>query len=123
MTVQECIDSSYRKLGLIQPGEVPSSQERADGMLGLNSMVTSWNDALKKSLAGSYASSLYTFVPLATYSSLTDALGVSPGWERAYVFNLAIEMATEFGRSVPPEVAAIAQASKVAVVTLATPVI
>lgn len=123
MTAQECIDSSYRKLGVIAPGETPSTEERAAGLLSLNAMVSCWNDALQKSLAGSYASSLYTFIPLATYSALSSPLNVSPGWERAYQYNLAVEMAAEFGRSVSPEVAAIAGQSKAAVVTLAAPVI
>jgi hypothetical protein len=123
MTAQDCIDSALRKLGVIAPAETPSSAERAAGLLALNSMVSSWNDALQKSLAGSYAVSLYTFTPLATYAALANPLNVSAGWERAYQYNLAIEVAPEYGRTVSPEVAATAQASKVAVVTLPAPVI
>ena len=124
MLVSDCIAAAYRTLGIIQPGEIPSNQENADGLLALNSMISSWNTGIQKSLAGSYVGSLFTFVPLATYSAVTVNLVVAdPAWERAYVFSLAQEMSFQFGRPVGPELAAMVAQSKAAVLTLPAPVI
>jgi hypothetical protein len=48
----------------------------------------------------------------ATALALTDTLSFPPGWERAIVYNLAIEMAPEYGNPTPPEVVALAAESK-----------
>ena len=124
MLVSECIAAAYRTLGVIQPGEVPSAQENADALLALNSMVNSFNAAMKKALSGSYVSSLFTFVPLANYSAITDNLSVTePAWERVYVFSLAQEMSFQFGRPIGPELSAMVAQAKAAVLTLPAPVI
>lgn len=42
--------------------------------------------------------------PLATLSSLTAAVDLPPGWKRALIYNLAIELAPEYGLEVPATV-------------------
>lgn len=46
-----------------------------------------------------------------TSYSLTDAVALQEGWERAIVYNLAVEIAPEYGVAIPQETAAIAATS------------
>lgn len=48
---------------------------------------------------------------LSTFT-LNQTVDLAPGWRRMLVYNLAIELCSEYGQSVPPEVAAIASESK-----------
>ena len=50
--------------------------------------------------------------PVTQVATSATALTFPPGYERALKYNLAVEMAPEYGRSVTPEVAVIAQESK-----------
>ena len=45
-----------------------------------------------------YSLWLYSFKPLATYTSLSDALALPPEYESAIKFNLAVDLSEEFGR-------------------------
>jgi hypothetical protein len=124
MTVQQLINQSLIQLGVIASGESPSSDESADALTALNLMISSWNEMLKLTLAGSYASILYTFSPIATFSALGDTIsaGTHPlAWQRAYVYNLAEEIASQYGREVSAAVAAKAVSSRAAVMTLPPP--
>ncbi len=47
-----------------------------------------------------------------TSLTLNQDLEFPPGWERALVFNLVSEIASEYGQSVPPEVYEVAKESK-----------
>lgn len=58
---------------------------------------------------------LYSWKPLANVSNLSTALSLPPGYERALKYNLAIDLAPEYGRPVTAEVAAIAVESKAAI--------
>lgn len=40
---------------------------------------------------------LYSWKPLTTYSSLSTSLALRPGYERALIFNLSLEIAPEYG--------------------------
>lgn len=55
---------------------------------------------------------LYSWKPLTEVASLTADLIVPPGYLRALRFNLAIDLAAEFGRPITPEIAGIAAESK-----------
>lgn len=48
---------------------------------------------------------------LQSFAALTDVVSLPPGYERAIAFNLAMEMAPEYGLPVPQSVAAIAASS------------
>jgi hypothetical protein len=122
-TAQDLINAALRLDGVLAAGETPSSDESQTGLDALNRMVGCWNDALSKSLAGSYASTLYTFVPLSSYAALSTSVTVSAGFQKAMTFNLAVDLAPEFGREAGQTVATIAGQSKAAVLTLAAPVI
>lgn len=54
---------------------------------------------------------LYSWKQLANIASLTTVFNLPPGYNRALRHHLAIELAPEFGRSVAPEVVAVADAA------------
>lgn len=58
---------------------------------------------------------LYSEKPLTTYTSINDTLVLPPGYERALRFNLAVEIAPEFGKQASPTVIAMAVESKQAI--------
>lgn len=58
---------------------------------------------------------LYSWKPLAQLANLSTALSLPPGYSRALRYNLAVELAPEYGRTVAQEVAAIASESKAAI--------
>lgn len=51
---------------------------------------------------------LYSWKPLAELAALTTSIILPPGYMRALRYNLAIDLAPEYGRQVPEEVAAVA---------------
>lgn len=51
---------------------------------------------------------VYSLKPLASYTSVNDALSLAPGYKRALRYNLAIEMAPEYGKQPNPVVIAAA---------------
>lgn len=48
---------------------------------------------------------LLTRVPLTEFSTIDSSYSLPPGWDRALGYNLAIELAPEYGVPVPPAVA------------------
>ena len=56
-----------------------------------------------------------SFSPLQTFSSLTDVLAYPRGYKRAIDFCLAVEIASETGKSVPPDVLRVAISAKAAI--------
>lgn len=55
---------------------------------------------------------VYSWKPLATIATLDTSVTLPPGYDRALVSNLAIELAPEYGKAVPAEIAKIASESK-----------
>lgn len=55
---------------------------------------------------------LYSWKPLATYASANVDVELPQGFARALRYNLAVELAPEYGKAVSAEIAAIAQESK-----------
>lgn len=62
-----------------------------------------------------YTLYLDSWKPITTLALLTTVVDFPPEWERALKYNLAVEFASEFGRTLPPEVAALAYESLQAV--------
>ncbi len=58
---------------------------------------------------------LYSWKPLAILSTLTTALSLPPGYQRALSFALAIDLSSEYGRAVTQIVADMAIESKAAI--------
>ena len=58
---------------------------------------------------------IYSQKPLSDFSSINDTLTVPPGYERAFRYNLAVEIAPEYGKSASGDVKSIAISSKAAV--------
>lgn len=61
--------------------------------------------------------------PLSALSGYTTEISLPTGYERALKYNLAVELAPEFGVSVSPEVAAIASVSYKAIANVNTPTV
>lgn len=61
--------------------------------------------------ASTYSMTLVSEKPLVTLA-LTDTLSLPPGWERALTYNLAMEMAPEYGVQPDPLVVAAAKESR-----------
>ena len=55
---------------------------------------------------------LHSWKPLTTYALSSTTVSVAPGYSRALRYNLAIELAPEFGKEPPASVVAIAMESK-----------
>ena len=49
--------------------------------------------------------------PLINFNDLNEIVEFPPGYERAFIYNLAVEIAPEFGKTIPPEVQSIATTS------------
>jgi len=62
-----------------------------------------------------YGLVIYSEKSLSEYSSINDTLTVPPGYERAFRYNLAVEIAPEYGKSASPDVKSIAISSKSAI--------
>lgn len=58
---------------------------------------------------------IYSKKPLTNFSSLDDVLSVPVGYERAFIYNLAIEIAPEYGKQAAQTVMMIAGESKKAI--------
>lgn len=58
---------------------------------------------------------IYSEKPLSTYTSINDNLALPPGYERALRFNLAVELAPEYGKQASQTVVAMAVESRNAV--------
>ena len=56
--------------------------------------------------------------PLIDLTNLDDMIQFPPGYERAFRFNLAVELAPEFAKTTPPEVAGIALNSRLEIARL-----
>lgn len=61
-----------------------------------------------------YELKIYGEKPLSAYSSINDTFIAPPGVERAIKYNLAVEVAAEYGKTPKPDVKKIAQQSKAA---------
>jgi hypothetical protein len=55
---------------------------------------------------------LYSWKPLASLLTLTDAITLPPGYDRALRFNLAIDLAPEYGKTASENVIAVATEAK-----------
>lgn len=55
---------------------------------------------------------LWTWGQIADFPDINQDIILPPGYYRALLYNLAVELAPEFGRSVTPEIAALAAESK-----------
>lgn len=51
---------------------------------------------------------LFTYNALTAFDALGDTVTLPPGYERALIFSLALDLAPQFGRAVDPTVAAVA---------------
>lgn len=60
----------------------------------------------------SYSLFLLTEKPLSSFTDLNAVVDLPPGWERALIYNLAIEISGDYDQEVPESVAKIAVESK-----------
>lgn len=55
---------------------------------------------------------IYSTKPLTAFASLNDVITLPAGYDRALKYNLAVELAAEYGKQLPQEVVVIASESK-----------
>jgi len=72
-------------------------------------------------LLSSYTLYLNSYLPIANYTSTTDAIDLPPGYARMLIYNLAVEIAPDFGVNPDPMVMKIANESKRLVKRINTP--
>ena len=61
---------------------------------------------------------IYSYTPLTAFSNLSSSITLPDGYERALTYALAVEIAPEYGRTLPQEVVAVAGQSKQAITAL-----
>ena len=66
---------------------------------------------------------IYSWQPLTTFPDLTTDITFPPGYLKAIRYNLAVDLAPEFGRPVPPEVMMQAMSSKEKIKILNSPLV
>lgn len=65
--------------------------------------------------SASYTITLLSEKPLTAFSTVDETVNLAPGWNRALVYNLAEEMALEYGQPISPTLAKLANESKMAI--------
>jgi len=98
-TALDHISAALRVLRVKAAGEVPSADEAQDSLSALNAMLGQWQ--IEPGML--YAS---------PFTSLSDAKTLPTGYDLAIKYNLAIELAPEFGAEIPEIVYRNAMTSK-----------
>jgi len=62
---------------------------------------------------GGYSANLWMWQKIQEFTSINDTVVLPPGYERAFEFNLAVEVAPKFGKTVSQDILRIATDSKV----------
>lgn len=93
-TAQDLIARTLRLIGAIEGGEDPSAAEAADGLDALNEMLHGWR---KRGVDLNHLT-----------LALGDTLKVDDSFLRGIRFNLAVEIAPEYGSPAAPWIQAIA---------------
>ena len=95
-TARTLITRSLRTLGVLHSGETPSAEEANDALDSLNEMLGAWiHDGLD--------------IEFVTIASLNTVIPYPPDHESAFRYNLAVQMAPDYGIAVTPVIAAMAQ--------------
>lgn len=94
---QDTITRALRLIGVIEAGETPSAEDATDALATLNEMLHGW---AKEGVDIQH-------ITLA----LTDTFKVHDSWLRGIRYNLAVEIAPEYGAAVSARVDEIADAT------------
>jgi hypothetical protein len=84
MIVRELVTSSLRLLGVLQSGEQPSTEEAADGLEVLNTLLNGWG---REGIDLEFLS----------FTSVNDEIPYPEDHLAAFRFNFAVELAPEYG--------------------------
>jgi hypothetical protein len=63
-------------------------------------------------LSSAYTLHINSYGELESFSNIADVYSLAPGYARAIIFNLALELAPDFNKAAPPEVVKMAAQSK-----------
>lgn len=80
--VADLIRRSLQKMGVLADGESATASQQSDAFLALKAMLDSWR------AEGLDAPS---------YTATTDEVDAPPGYERAMLYNLCLELADDYG--------------------------
>lgn len=87
MTALDIIKGAMRLIGVLAAGEVPRAEDAQDALLSLNAMINDWqNEPLIDA-------------ELSPYDSLAEDNPLQAGYEKALKYNLAVELAPEYGKA------------------------
>lgn len=99
ITALDLITDAMRLCNLLDENEVPSAEQGVKSLRSLNQMVAQWvEDGIR--------------LPWQILTELTDNLPIDVRDERALKYNLAVELAGEYGMEVLPRVQQIATETK-----------
>lgn len=94
------IKAALRQIGAIASGETPSAEQGRDGLAALNAMLEQWLIEPNMTYAPADGSSIDA---LATFDTLSTHKTFASGYDSAIKYNLAIELAPEYGAGIPQE--------------------
>lgn len=100
-TAGQQINRALRILGVLAEGETPSAETSADALVALRQMLDSWKNE-----------PLMNVSEMTLPDTLSTSLSLPPGYQRAFIYNLALELAPEFGIEPSNEVRRVAMVSK-----------
>lgn len=109
-------DYSLELIGAGQYSEIPDKSAQAmPNVMYFDGNYPNANILLHPVPNQSMTLHIYSKKPLSNFTSLDDTLSAPVGYERAFIYNLAIEIAPEYGKQASPSVIQIAGESKIAI--------
>jgi len=97
VTVQDIVNGAMRLIGVLGEGQTLTAAQNADAFEALNALVAAWAEE---------------GLPVFPFASAATSVDDTGGLRRALRFNLALELAPEFGIQASGEVQGLAAQSK-----------
>jgi hypothetical protein len=107
-TARSIITSSLRKLGVVASGETPSAEELQDGLTSLQGMLETWSQS-------DLFSDTETLGALLSVATVNTELDLPVAYIDAITYNLCVELADEFGGTLTPAIADLAEKKLMAI--------
>lgn len=108
---------SFDELALLS-NNPSGSTETLPGLLAADNATPAINLRIFPTPNSASQLELTWWIPLTQFTALLQTIALPEGYERALKYTLAMDLAPEYGRTVPPELAALASEAKGAIVAL-----